>query len=94
MVQSKVKSLSAKNESFKGQIFALANEAKKDKNRLKTLEKSIDTERAFSKLKHKLIDKALQKAEKVGLEAVDKFKISNKYSDKLCDNYVEGFELF
>ena len=94
MVQSKVKSLSAENESLKGQIFALADEAKKDKNRLKTLEKSIDTERAFSKLKHKQIDKALQKAKKVGLEAVDKFKISNEYSDKLCDNYVEGFELF
>ena len=27
-------------------------------------------------------------------KAVEKFKKSNTYSDKLCDYYVEGFELF
>ena len=25
---------------------------------------------------------------------MEKFKVSNEYSDKLCDYYVEGFELF
>ena len=25
---------------------------------------------------------------------MEKFKVSNKYSNKLCDYYVEGFELF
>ena len=42
--KSKVESLSAGNESFKGQISTLADEDKKDKERLKTLEKSINTE--------------------------------------------------
>lgn len=46
--QSKVESLSLKNEPLKGQVSALSDEAKKDKDRLKTLEKSIDTEKAFS----------------------------------------------
>ena len=34
------------------------------------------------------------KVEKAGLEAVEKFKASDKYSDKPCDYYVEGFDLF
>ena len=33
------------------------------------------------------------KVEKAGLEAVEKFKASDEYSDKLCDYYVEGFNL-
>ena len=53
MAKSKVESLSTKNESLKGQISALADEAKKDKDHLKTLEKRIDTEKAFFKLKNK-----------------------------------------
>ena len=53
MAKSKVESLSNKNESLKGQISALADEAKKDKDHLKTLEKRIDTEKAFFKLKNK-----------------------------------------
>ena len=28
------------------------------------------------------------------MEAVEKFKASEEYSDKLCDYYVEGFDLF
>ena len=57
---------------------------------MKTLEKSINTEKAFSKLKDKQIDETLLKVEKAGLEAVERFKVSYKYSDKLCDYYVEG----
>ena len=53
VAKSKVESLFADNDSLKGQIFALADEAKKDKDRLKTLEKSINTEKFFSKLKDK-----------------------------------------
>lgn len=45
--KSKVESLSAENELLKGQISTIANEAKKDKERLMTLEKSIDTKKAF-----------------------------------------------
>ena len=47
--QSRIASLSTKNESLTIQISVLANEAKKDKDHLKTLEKNIDTEKAFSK---------------------------------------------
>ena len=51
--QSKTISLSAENELLKSQISTLADEAKKDKDRLKTLEKSTNTEKAFSNLKDK-----------------------------------------
>lgn len=64
--QSWIASLSTENESLMIQIFALADKAKKDKHRLKTLEKNIDTEKAFSKLKDNQIDKALIKVEKAG----------------------------
>ena len=53
MAQSKVKSLSSENESLKVQVFALSNKARKDKDCLKTLEKSIDIEKAFFELKDK-----------------------------------------
>nr|POE48542.1 hypothetical protein CFP56_68279 [Quercus suber] len=55
---------------------------------------SIDIEKDFSKLKDKQIDEALSKVEKVGLEAVVKFKALDEYLNKLCDYYVEGFDLF
>lgn len=89
----KVESLFTENESLKGKISVLANEAKQDKERLKTLKKIIDTKRAFSKLKDKQIDEALSKVEKAGLEVVEKFKALDEYLDKLCDYYVEGFNL-
>ena len=92
--QSKTTSLSTENESLKGQIIALVKEAKKDKDCLTILEKSIDTEKAFLKLKDKQIDEALSEVEKVGIEVVEKFKDSDEYSNKLCDYYMEGFELF
>ena len=37
-------------------ISALADKAKKDKDRLKTLEKNIDTKKELSKLKNKQIE--------------------------------------
>ena len=55
---------------------------------------SIDTEKYFSKLKDKQIDEALLKVEKADSKAVEKFKASDEYSDKLCDYYLEGFNLF
>ena len=94
MAQSKVESFSSENKSLKSQVSVFSDEAKKDKDHLKTLEKSIDIEKAFSKLKDKLIDEALLKIDKASSEAVEKFKVSDEYSDKLCDYYVEGFELF
>ena len=79
---------------LKGQIIALFDEAKKDKDRLTVLEKSIDIEKAFSRLKDKQIYEALLKVEKAGIKVVEKFKASDEYSNKLCDYYIEGFELF
>ena len=53
IAKSKVESLSLENELLKGQISALSDEANMDKDHLKTLEKSIDIEKVFSKLKDK-----------------------------------------
>ena len=92
--QSGIASLFAENESLMIQISALANEAKKDNDLLKILEKNIDTKKVFSKLKDKQIDVALIKVEKVGFEAVERFKASEGFSNKLCEYYVDGFELF
>ena len=92
--QSGIASLFAENESLTIQIFAFANKAKKDKDHLKLLEKNINFEKAFSKLKDKQIDEALIKVEKASFEAVEKFKASNWFSNKLCEYYVDCFELF
>ena len=54
--QSRIASLSTKNESLTIQISALANKAKKDKDHLKTLEKNINIEKAFLKLKDRQIE--------------------------------------
>ena len=54
----------------------------------------MNIEKAFSKLKDKLINDAQLKIQKVGPKAMEKFKNSNEYSNKLCDYYVDGFELF
>lgn len=94
VAKSKVESFSAKNESLKSQISTLVEESRKDKEHLKTLEKSLDIEKAFSKLKDKQIDEALLKVEKAGLETVEKVKALDEYLDKLCNYYVEGFDLF
>lgn len=45
------------------------------------------------KLKDKQIAEALLKVKKANSEAVEKFKASDEYSDKLCDYYMEGFNL-
>lgn len=45
-------------------------------------------------MEDKQIDEALLKVEKVDSKAMEKFKVSEEYSDKLCNYYVEGFELF
>ena len=89
-----IASLFAENESLTIKIFAFANKAKKDKDRLKILEKNINFEKAFSKLKDKQIDEALIKVEKAGFEVMEKFKASNGFSNKLRKYYVDCFELF
>ena len=50
--RSRIASFSIENGSLTIQIIAIADEAK-DKDHLNTLEKSINTKKAFSKLKDK-----------------------------------------
>ena len=92
--RSRFASFSIENGSLTIQIIAIADEAKKDKDHLNTLEKSINTEKAFSKLKDKQINEALIKVKKVGFEAMEKFKASDEFLNKFCEYYVHGFELF
>lgn len=94
VAQSKADSLSSKNEVLKVKVTSLSNEVEKAQDRLKSLERDVNTEKAFFKLKDKQIDEALLKIQKAGPKAVEKFKKSNEYSNKLCDYYVDGFELF
>ena len=54
----------------------------------------MNIEKAFSKLKDKLINDAQLKIQKVGPKAMEKFKKSDKYSNKLCDYYMDGFKPF
>lgn len=94
VAQSKVESLFVENELLKKKVSSLSNEVEKTQDHLKALEKDVNTQKAFSKLKHKQIDDALLKIQKVDPEAVEKFKNSDEYSDKLCNYYMEGFDLF
>nr|POF25534.1 nucleobase-ascorbate transporter 11 [Quercus suber] len=55
--------------------------------------KYIDYEEKLASAQSK-IDEVLAKLQKAGLEAMNKFKKSEQYFDKLCNYYVEGFELF
>ena len=45
-------------------------------------------------MRDKQIDEALIKVEKAGFEAVEKFKASDRFLDKLYEYYVDDFELF
>ena len=72
-----VKSLSTENE----------------KKSLVTLEKSLQVEKDFCKLKDKQISDLELKLENVGAMTVQDFKDSDKYSNELCKYYMEGFDL-
>ena len=89
-----IKSLFAENETLKNKVAILTVEAKNDKERVAALEKSLQVEKDFSKLKDKQIGGLQFKLKKAGPDAVQEFKESNLYSDNLCEYNVEGFELF
>ena len=88
-----IKSLSAKNEMFKNKVAILATEAENDKEHVATLEKSLQVEKDFCKLKDKQIGDPKLKLQNVRATAVQDFKVSDKYSDELCKYYMEGFDL-
>ena len=48
-----IKSLSAENETFKNKVAILAVEVENDKERMVTLERSLQVEKDFCKLKDK-----------------------------------------
>ena len=53
MAQTKADSLSSKNEVLKVKVTSLSNKVEKAQDRLKTLERDVNTEKAFFKLKNK-----------------------------------------
>ena len=88
-----VKSLSTENEMLKNKVTILTAEAENDKERVATLEKSLQVEKDFCKLKDKLISDLELKLENVGAMVVQDFKDFDEYFDELCKYYVEGFDL-
>ena len=89
-----VKSLSVENEALKDKVAILIVEAKNDKECVTTLERSLQVEKDFFKLKDKQIGDLQFKLQKAGPAVVQDFKDSDSCSDKLCEYYMEGFELF
>ena len=63
-------SLSAKNETFKNKVAILTVEAENDKKRVEILEKSLQVEKDFCKLKDKRINDLELKLQNVGAMAV------------------------
>ena len=53
VAQTKADSLSSKNEVLKVKVTSLSNKVEKAQDRLKTLERDVNTEKAFFKLKNK-----------------------------------------
>jgi len=86
-----IKSLSTENETFKNKVANLIVEPKNDKERVVVLEKSLQVEKDFCKLKDKQIGDLELKLQTARAMAVKDFKDFNKYSDELCGYYVEGF---
>nr|POE75718.1 hypothetical protein CFP56_49127 [Quercus suber] len=89
-----IKSLSIKNETLKNKVAILAVEAENDKEHVAALEKSLQVEKDFCKLKDKQMGDLQLKLQKAGAMALQEFKDSTTYSNELCEYYVDGFELF
>ena len=65
-----VKSLSTKTETLKNNVTILTTEVENDKERVATLEKSLQVEKDFCKLKDKPNDDLELKLQNVGATAV------------------------
>ena len=88
-----IKSLFAKNKTFKNKVAILTVKTENDKERVAALEKSLQVEKDFCKLKDKQIGDLELKLQKVGAKAVKEFKDSDEYSNELYGYYVEAFDL-
>ena len=65
-----IKSLSTENEMFKNKVAILATEAENDKKHVATLEKSLQVEKDFCKLKDKQMGDLELKLQNVRATAV------------------------
>nr|POE76086.1 hypothetical protein CFP56_05053 [Quercus suber] len=88
-----IKSLSTENEMLKNKVAILTIKAENDKECMAALEKSLQVEKDFCKLKDKQMGDLQLKLQKVGTMAVQEFKDYDKYSNELCGYYIEGFDL-
>ena len=70
-----VKSLSAENETLKNKVSILIAEAENDKMRMVALEKSLQVEKDFCKLKDKQIGDLELKLENIGAMVIQDSKI-------------------
>ena len=90
-VSGKLLDLEKKVATSKPLVKSLSTE--NEKKSLVTLEKSLQVEKDFCKLKDKQISDLELKLENVGAMTVQDFKDSDKYSNELCKYYMEGFDL-
>ena len=89
IVELMVKSHSAENDTLKNKFAVLTIKAENDKERAVALEKGLQVERDFYKLKDKQMGDLQLKLQKAGATTVQEFKDSNE----LCGYYMEGFDL-
>ena len=89
IVELMVKSHSAENDTLKNKFAVLTIKAENDKERAVALEKSLQVERDFYKLKDKQMGDLQLQLQKAGATMVQEFKDSNE----LCGYYMEGFDL-
>ena len=75
MFERMIKSLFAENETFKNKVAILTVEVENDKEHVAALEKSLQVEKDFCKLKDKQIGEQELKLQKDGAKAIQDFKI-------------------
>ena len=78
---------------LKNKVTILTVEDENDKESMATLEKSLQVEKDFCKLKDKQIGDLEPKQKNVRAIVVQDFKDSDEYFDELCKYYVKGFDL-
>ena len=78
---------------LKNKVAILTIEVENDKEPVVTLEKSLQMEKDFCKLKDKQIGDLELKLENIGATVIQDFKDFGEYSDELSKYSVEGFDL-
>ena len=78
---------------LKNKVAILTIEVENDKEPVVTLEKSLQMEKDFCKLKDKQIGDLELKLENIGATVIQDFKDFGEYFDELSKYSVEGFDL-